>query len=548
MPVFQLIAERYLDASYSPDAVARRCGVPADTIRRIAAELAHVAFEQAIELPIAWTDWAGRRHETMRGRPVAMHAMRGISAHSNGFHTCRAIHLLQVLLGTVDVPGGFRFKPPYPKPAPPANEARRQGRRQADDAAATACRSASSPGRRICWSIEAGKPIRIDKAYSWEAPLAAHGLMHTVIRNAWARRSLPDRHAVHVHGEHGLELVDEHGETIAMLTDKDENGNYKIPFIIYSDAYYSETVAYADLVLPDTTYLERHDCISLLDRPISHADGPGDAIRHPVVEPDRDVRPFQSVLLDLGARLGLPGWSTRTAARNIATMPTTSCATSARRAIGPLAGWRGEDGATIGKGEANPNQLERYIENGGFWHHELADDQRYYKMANRVLSRLRGARWDSWRTRSRSSSSSIASRCSASASPRAAMVAVLPPEAERERARAPISTRCRSGTRRSRRRLWSTGAIPAACAHAAADAHVPFVGIAECVAAADHQPEPAVRASRDRGRGSGSPTTTGSGSRAPTAGSRGRSGSSTASTPTRSGPGTRSASGAAPGG
>ena len=29
-----------------------------------------------------------------------------------------------------------------------------------------------------------GKPIRIDKAYSWDAPLAAHGLMHMVIANA----------------------------------------------------------------------------------------------------------------------------------------------------------------------------------------------------------------------------------------------------------------------------------------------------------------------------------------------------------------------------
>ncbi len=118
-PVFQLVAQRYLDPSYSPDAVADRCGVPAETIRRTAAELAHVAFEQEIELPVAWTDWAGRRHETMKGRPIAMHAMRGISAHSNGFQTCRAIHMLQVLLGTVDVPGGWRFKPPYPKPPPP---------------------------------------------------------------------------------------------------------------------------------------------------------------------------------------------------------------------------------------------------------------------------------------------------------------------------------------------------------------------------------------------------------------------------------------------
>ena len=52
----------------------------------------------------------------MTGRPVAVHAMRGISAHSNGFQTCRALHLLQLLLGSVETPGGFRFKPPYPKP------------------------------------------------------------------------------------------------------------------------------------------------------------------------------------------------------------------------------------------------------------------------------------------------------------------------------------------------------------------------------------------------------------------------------------------------
>jgi anaerobic selenocysteine-containing dehydrogenase len=70
-----------------------------------------------------------------------------------------------------------------------------------------------------------------------------------------------------------------------MLTDKDENGDYVIPNIIYSDAYSSEMVSYADLVLPDATYLERHDCISLLDRPICEADGAADAIRWPVIEP-----------------------------------------------------------------------------------------------------------------------------------------------------------------------------------------------------------------------------------------------------------------------
>ena len=119
VPVFQLVAERYLDPCYAPEVVAETCGIPAATIRRLAAEMARTAFEEEIELAVPWTDWAGRRHESMRGRPVSLHAMRGISAHSNGFQTCRALHLLQMLLGTIDVPGGWRYKSPHPKPCPP---------------------------------------------------------------------------------------------------------------------------------------------------------------------------------------------------------------------------------------------------------------------------------------------------------------------------------------------------------------------------------------------------------------------------------------------
>ena len=380
-PVFQLIADRYLDESYAPDAVAERCGIASDTIRRIAAELAHVAFEQPIELPVAWIDWAGRLHETIKGRPVSMHAMRGISAHSNGFHTCRAIHLLQVLLGTVDVPGGFRFKPPYPRSAPP-------GPKPAGKTVKPMTPLDGMPLGFVCGPDdllvdEVGTPVRIDKAYSWDAPLAAHGLMHTVIRNAWAgdpyKIDTLMMYMSNMAWNSSMNTV----ETIRMLTDRDEVGDYKIPFIIYSDAYYSETVPFADLVLPDTTYLERHDCISLLDRPISHADGPGDAIRHPVVEPDRDVRPFQSVLIELGARLGLPGFVNDDGSAKYTDYADYIVNHERTPGIGPLAGWRGKDGTSIGKGEANPNQLQRYIDNGGFWHHDFTEDQRYYKMANR---------------------------------------------------------------------------------------------------------------------------------------------------------------------
>ncbi|TPG18467.1 formate dehydrogenase [Sphingomonas koreensis] len=383
VPSFVLLAERYLDDGYAPEAVAARCGIPAATIHRVAAELAHAAFEKAIELPIAWTDWAGRRHDSIKGRPVSMHAMRGISAHSNGFHTCRAIHLLQILLGSVEVPGGFRFRPPYPKPVPPPERpAGKDGGQPNTPLDGLPLGFVTDPSDLL---VDAdGAPIRIDKAFSWEAPFAAHGQMHRVIRNAWAGDPYPIDTLFLYMANMAWNSSMNTSETIAMLTDRNERGDYKIPFIVYVDAYNSETVAFADLILPDTTYLERYDCISLLDRPISHADGPGDAIRQPVVDLDRDVRPFQSVLIDLGARLGLPGFVQDDGSPMYRDYADYIVRHERRPGIGPLAGWRGGQGETFGRGAPNPDQLDRYIANGGFWQHELAEDQRYYKMANRA--------------------------------------------------------------------------------------------------------------------------------------------------------------------
>src|SRR5690606_12470752 len=111
VPVFELMARKYLEPEFAPEAVAGRCGVPAEAIRRIAAELADTAFNQSWEIDAPWTDFRGEEHATVTARPVSFHAMRGVSAHSNGFQTCRAIHVLQLLLGAVERPGSFRFKP-----------------------------------------------------------------------------------------------------------------------------------------------------------------------------------------------------------------------------------------------------------------------------------------------------------------------------------------------------------------------------------------------------------------------------------------------------
>ena len=383
VPAFQILAERYMNPQYSPDAVAATCGMKAADIRRIAAELAEVAFEQTIELDIEWTDWAGRKHDKVIGRPVAMHAMRGISAHTNGFHTCRAIHTLQVLLGSVEVPGGFRFKPPFPKPIPPGQKP--AGKTYAPNTPLGGLPLGFTTGPEDLLLETDGTPVRIDKAYSWEAPIASHGLMHMVITNAWKGDPYPiDTLVMYMANMSWNSTMNTKG-VMEMLTDKDPaTGEYKIPRIIYSDAYFSEMVAYADLILPDTTYLERWDCISLLDRPICEADGPADAIRQPVVEPDRDVRGFQSVLLDLGARLKLPGMTNSDGTPKYPGGYADYIVNHERTpGIGPLAGFRGKDGEKFGRGEPNPNQLDEYIKNGAFWHHHLEPSQKYYKFANK---------------------------------------------------------------------------------------------------------------------------------------------------------------------
>ena len=383
VPSFELLATRYLDPKYSPDSVAATCGLKADDIRRIASEIADVAFNQSIEVKADWTDWAGRKHDKFIGRPVAMHAMRGISAHSNGFHTCRAIHVLQTLIGSVECPGGFRFKAPFPKPIPPAQKPAGKGYGPMKPLGGMPLGFTMGPEDLL---LEAdGTPIRIDKAYSWEAPIASHGLMHMVISNAW--KGDPYRidtlflYMANMSWNSSMNT----SKVMEMLTDKDKaTGEYKIPHIIYSDAFASEMVAYADLILPDTTYLERWDCISLLDRPICEADGPGDAIRHPIVQPDRDVRAFQTVLLDLGARLGLPGMVNDDGANKYpGGYPDYIVNHMRMGGVGPLAGWRGADGETFGRGIPNPKQLDAYIKHEGFWHHELRDNQKFFKFANK---------------------------------------------------------------------------------------------------------------------------------------------------------------------
>jgi len=381
-PSLQLLKERL--EQYTPEWAESITGIPVKTIRRLAHEMGITARDKKIELPIAWTDVWGNEHNTVTGNPVAFHAMRGLAAHSNGFHAIRSMSILMSLLGTIDRPGGFRHKAPFPRPIPPCPKTPTSW----DDV------QPDTPlnGMPLGWPADPddlfvdddGEPVRIDKAFSWEHPLSVHGLMHNVITNAWRGDPYKIDTLFLFMSNMAWNSTMNTEEVRMMLNDKEENGEFKIPFIIVADAFQSETVAYADLVLPDTTYLERYDCMSMLDRPISEFDGPVDSVRIPVLPPSFDTKPFQEVLIELGSRLKLPAFVDNSGKRKYKDYPdfVTNFETAPGSGMGFLAGWRGNGGQKSMKGEPNPDQWQMYEKNNCVYHHELPKSYQYMRNWN----------------------------------------------------------------------------------------------------------------------------------------------------------------------
>ena len=379
---FQLLTERLED--YTPEWASEITGISADKIRQLAYEMGIMARDHKIELPISWTDVWGEEHDSVTGNPVAFHAMRGLAAHSNGYHAIRNLSILMTLLGTIDRPGGFRHKAPFPRPIPPCPKPPK-GPEAVQPNTELDGMPLGFPASPDDLFVDAeGEPVRLDKAFSWEHPLSAHGLMHNAITNAWRG----DPHKIDTlmlfMANMAWNSSMNTSKVREMLVDKDEEGEYKIPYIIVCDAFQSETTQFADLILPDTTYLERHDVMSMLDRPISDYDGPADSVRVPVVPPTGDCKPFQEVLLELGARLGLKAFVDEQGQAKYRDYPDfiVHHETAPGSGIGFLAGWRGKAGEKSMKGEPNPNQWEMYANNNCVYQHKLPKSYQYMRNWN----------------------------------------------------------------------------------------------------------------------------------------------------------------------
>jgi anaerobic selenocysteine-containing dehydrogenase len=169
-----------------------------------------------------------------------------------------------------------------------------------------------------------------------------------------------------------------------MLNRKDASGEFLIPFLVVCDAFQSETVAFADLVLPDTTYLERHDVMGMLDRPISEFEGPVDSVRVPVVKPLGECKPFQEVLIELAGRLKFPAFTTPEGTRKFTGYPDFVVNFQPQPGIGFLMGWRGKNGDEHLRGEPNPKQWEAYEQNNCVFQYHMPESMHFMRNWNRA--------------------------------------------------------------------------------------------------------------------------------------------------------------------
>ncbi len=198
-------------------------------------------------------------------KPACVISSRGTAAHYNGVETERAIQMLSAITGNIDNPGGRcrAIAPEWVYPVGPDDRPEAKKLSSIDDDSAVAL-SNFGTGHRVLSRIKAGG----------------------------------DRPGVYMWYHHNPAYANgDTQETISIL--KDES---LLPFTVAVTPFYDETAALVDLILPDTTYLERFD----IEDAISPNQVPEYALRQPLTAPQGEARDFKDVCLELAERMGFP--------------------------------------------------------------------------------------------------------------------------------------------------------------------------------------------------------------------------------------------------
>jgi len=278
-PAFQVLKD-YL-GKIDVEEMARVCTIPLERIRRITKEFCEAAkIGSTIDID----------GYTLPLRPAAIDYKRGAAAHKGGFNSCFAVHLINLLVGAIDVPGGQRGV--NPKGPYWSAEAGPDGLLVPSDLITKY--NKPYPGR------QAKIPVTLDLQELFPAALFTRGLYPLGIDNP-EKFGIPYKPEMMLHCRSNLMMNSHNPQAMAQTLKKI---NFQVSMCMFID----ETSEFADIILPDAHDFERWDMFPANDPYAFVAPGPGDwywLMRQPVVEPPEGARPWTEVYLELADRLGM---------------------------------------------------------------------------------------------------------------------------------------------------------------------------------------------------------------------------------------------------
>jgi anaerobic selenocysteine-containing dehydrogenase len=190
---------------------------------------------------------------------------RGAVAHYNGNDTERAVQMLGAITGNIDNPGGR-------------------------------CRAVSAKWKYPKGPKEKPKGKALLNGFKGASAYPSHGANHQVLKMIKdGKAGRPEVYMWYCYTP--VYANGECQENIDIL--KDES---LIPFTVCVNAYYDESAALADLILPNPSYLEWWDWEDM----VSATQVAEFYIRQPFVKPLGESRDFKDVVCDLANRMGFP--------------------------------------------------------------------------------------------------------------------------------------------------------------------------------------------------------------------------------------------------
>ncbi|CAB1368452.1 molybdopterin-dependent oxidoreductase [Denitratisoma oestradiolicum] len=263
-PGFQLLHDHL--RQYTPEWAEPITSVSAETIRRLANELGQAAhIGETIEID----------GKTYPYRPASVSGYRGLSTHTNALHTSWAMELINVLIGSTRAVGGARAWIGTMMPTSPAT-------------------TLPGPDGLIFTPFQ-------PHAFSFPPKMSSIPEYFPVAFDAgllcYETQAHPEQY-----GNTPIEmLINEGGNPVltGMNTQSTIEGLKAIPYMVDITLYVDETALFADLVLPDVTYLERWAWEGMWS-----VEDEGIQIQQPVVQPLYGIPHSADIYIELANRLG----------------------------------------------------------------------------------------------------------------------------------------------------------------------------------------------------------------------------------------------------